>query len=90
MPISAFGVLALNAKSRKSVAPEALADEGLDSCGHSIAYDQTTTAVSNLKKLENLERNSTPTAEGRGSSVFPLTRAVTGRINKQELLDANT
>jgi len=31
-----------------------------------------------------------PITAGRGSSVFPLTLAVAGRINKQELLDANT
>ena len=51
---------------------------------------QTPTAVASSKNPENLERDSTPITAGRGSCVFPLTRAVTGRINKQELLDAIT
>ena len=49
-----------------------------------------TATVASLKKPENVERNSTPITAARRSSVFPLTRAVAGRINKQELLDANT
>ncbi len=38
-----FGVLAPNAKMRKFVVPEAPAEEDADPCGHSIAYEQTTT-----------------------------------------------
>lgn len=38
-----FGVLAPNSKLRKLVVPEAPAEEDADPCGHSIAYEQTTT-----------------------------------------------
>ena len=43
MPISAFGVLAPNAKLRKLVVPEPPEIEDDDPCGHSIAYEQITT-----------------------------------------------
>ncbi len=41
-----FGVLAPNAKLRRLVVPAPPADDGNDPCGHSIAYEQTTTGRS--------------------------------------------
>ncbi len=49
-----------------------------------LRRSQTPTAVARLKNPENLEGDSIPITKGRVSSAFSLTRAVTGRINKQE------
>ena len=38
-----FGVLAPNATLRKQVVPEPPKNEDQNPCGHSIAYEQTTT-----------------------------------------------
>ena len=43
MPVSAFGVLAPNAKVRELVITEPLEIEETDPCGHIIAYEQITT-----------------------------------------------
>ena len=79
-----FGSLAPNAKPRKFVVPQPSENEDTDSCGHCIAYEQTTTGRSvrrrwipwatMLLKVFAIDVLACPQCQGRMQRIARITQ----------------
>ncbi len=85
------GMANRTASATPMAAPKGRGHRRCPSQGHPrLRRGDATAAAASLKNPKNSKRDPTPIIAGRVSFAFSLTRAVAGRINKQELLYANT